>query len=86
MGGWWRWALVSLTGVAPSRMVGVSASVEVGTVPSRLFCLNILICVFSIILQAVSVNLRELFYAKFNENFYQTFHTGEYLYVDLKRF
>ena len=28
MGGWWRWALVSLDGVAPSRMVGVSASVN----------------------------------------------------------
>ena len=26
--GWWRWALVSLDGVAPSRMVGVSASVN----------------------------------------------------------
>ena len=25
-GGWWRWALVSLDGVAPSRMVSVSAS------------------------------------------------------------
>jgi len=25
-GGWWRWALVSLDGVVPSRMVGVSAS------------------------------------------------------------
>ena len=25
--GWWRWALVSPDGVAPSRMVGVSASV-----------------------------------------------------------
>jgi len=24
-GGWWRWALVSLGGVVPSRMVGVSA-------------------------------------------------------------
>jgi len=24
MGGWWRWALVSPDGVAPSRMVGVS--------------------------------------------------------------
>jgi len=31
-GGWWRWALVSLDGVAPSRMVGVSASV---TLPLR---------------------------------------------------
>jgi len=28
MGGWWRWALVSPDGVAPSRMVGVSASVN----------------------------------------------------------
>jgi len=27
MGGWWRWALVSPDGVAPSQMVGVSASV-----------------------------------------------------------
>jgi len=27
-GGWWRWALVSPDGVAPSRMVGVSASVD----------------------------------------------------------
>jgi len=27
-GGWWRWALVSLDGVAPSQMVGVSASVN----------------------------------------------------------
>jgi len=27
-GGWCRWALVSLDGVAPSRMVGVSASVN----------------------------------------------------------
>ena len=27
MGEWWRWALVSLDGVVPSRMVGVSASV-----------------------------------------------------------
>jgi len=26
-GGWWRFALVSSDGVAPSRMVGVSASV-----------------------------------------------------------
>jgi len=26
-GGWWRWELVSLDGVAPSWMVGVSASV-----------------------------------------------------------
>jgi len=28
MAGWWRWALVSLDGVAPSRMVSVSASVN----------------------------------------------------------
>jgi len=28
MGGWWRWTLVSLDGVAPSRMVGVSVSVN----------------------------------------------------------
>jgi len=28
MGGWWRWALVSLDGLAPSRMVGVSTSVN----------------------------------------------------------
>jgi len=28
MGGWWRWALVSPDGVALSRMVGVSASVN----------------------------------------------------------
>jgi len=28
-GGWWRWALVSPDGVAPSRMVGVSASVNI---------------------------------------------------------
>jgi len=28
MGGWWRWALVSPDGVVPSRMVGVSASVN----------------------------------------------------------
>ena len=28
MEGWWRWALVSLDGVAPSQMVGVSASVN----------------------------------------------------------
>jgi len=27
-GGWWRWALVSLDGVVPSRMVDVSASVN----------------------------------------------------------
>ena len=25
-GGWWRWAVLSLVGVAPTRMVGVSAS------------------------------------------------------------
>jgi len=28
MGGWWRWALVSPDGVAPSRMISVSASVD----------------------------------------------------------
>ena len=28
MGGWWRWALVSPDGVAPSRMVSMSASVN----------------------------------------------------------
>jgi len=28
MGGWWRWALVSLDGVAPSQMVCVSTSVN----------------------------------------------------------
>ena len=28
MEGWWRWALVSPDGVAPSQMVGVSASVN----------------------------------------------------------
>ena len=28
MGGWWRWALVSPDGVAPSQMVGMSASVN----------------------------------------------------------
>ena len=28
MGGWWRWALLNLDGVAPSLMVGVSASVN----------------------------------------------------------
>jgi len=28
MGGWWRWALVRLDGVAPSRIIGVSASVN----------------------------------------------------------
>jgi len=27
-GGWWRWALLSPDGVAPSRMVGLSASVN----------------------------------------------------------
>jgi len=27
-GGWWRWALVSPDGVAPSRIVSVSASVN----------------------------------------------------------
>jgi len=27
-GGWWRWALVSPDAVAPIRMVGVSASVN----------------------------------------------------------
>jgi len=27
-GGWWRWALLSQDGVAPSRMVGVFASVS----------------------------------------------------------
>jgi len=27
-GGWWRWALLSPDGVAPSRMVTVSASVN----------------------------------------------------------
>ena len=27
-GGWWRWALLSPDGVAPSRMVAVSASVH----------------------------------------------------------
>jgi len=27
-GGWWRWALLSPDGVAPSRTVGVSASVN----------------------------------------------------------
>jgi len=27
-GGWWRWALVSLAGMAPSRMVGVSACIN----------------------------------------------------------
>jgi len=28
MGGWWRWALVSPDGVAPSRMVCVFASIN----------------------------------------------------------
>jgi len=28
VGGWWRWALVSADGVAPSQMVGASASVN----------------------------------------------------------
>jgi len=28
MGGWWRWGLISPDGVAPSRMVNVSASVN----------------------------------------------------------
>jgi len=28
IGGWWRWALISPDGVAPSRMVDVSASVN----------------------------------------------------------
>ena len=28
MGGWWSWALVSPAGVKPSRMVSVSASVN----------------------------------------------------------
>jgi len=32
MGGWWRWALVSPDGVAPNRMVGVSAFVT-GNLP-----------------------------------------------------
>jgi len=36
MGGWWRWALVSLDGVAPSRMVSVSAHVNLlRTIKSR---------------------------------------------------
>jgi len=35
-GGWWRWALVSPDGVAPSQMVGVSASVSLPcTIKSR---------------------------------------------------
>ena len=28
MGGWWTWALLSPDGVAPSRMIGVSAFVN----------------------------------------------------------
>jgi len=28
MGGWWRWALLSPDGVAPNRMIMVSASVN----------------------------------------------------------
>jgi len=28
MGGWWRWALVGPDGMAPSQLVGVSASVD----------------------------------------------------------
>ena len=28
LGGWWRWALVSPDGVAPSQLVGVSAFVN----------------------------------------------------------
>jgi len=36
MGGWWRWTLVSPDGVAPRRMVGVSASVNLPcTIKSR---------------------------------------------------
>ena len=36
MGGWWRWALVSPDGVAPSQMVSVSASVNLPcTIKSR---------------------------------------------------
>jgi len=40
MGGWWRWALVSPDGVAPSRMVCVSASVNLPLHHSQevLFC------------------------------------------------
>ena len=35
-GGWWRWALVSSDGVAPSQMVGVSDSVYLPcTIESR---------------------------------------------------
>jgi len=37
-GGWWRWALVSPDGVAPSRMVGVSASVNLPLHQGVLFC------------------------------------------------
>ena len=36
MWGWWRWALVSLDGVAPSRLVGVSASVNLLLAPAHL--------------------------------------------------
>jgi len=28
MGGWWRWALVSSDGLAPTRMISMSASVN----------------------------------------------------------
>ena len=35
MGGWWRSALVSPDGVAPSRMVNVSASVNPCTIKYR---------------------------------------------------
>jgi len=28
MGGWWSWALISPDGVAPSRVIGVSASIN----------------------------------------------------------
>jgi len=36
MGGWWRWALVVPDGVAPIRMVSVSASVNLPfTIKSR---------------------------------------------------
>jgi len=39
-GGWWRWALVSLDGVAPSWMVSVSSSVNLPcTIKSRSFLL-----------------------------------------------
>jgi len=40
MGGWWRWALVSPGGVAvaPSRMVSVSASVNLPLHHSRMPC------------------------------------------------